>query len=112
MPNRRTSVALEQARALLPDLESTGLPIAAYCRERGISSWAMYKAARERRAEPSSAAADGPSLTEVAIVDGSARAVTPAAPLEIALPTGLRIHVPVDFDEVTLRRPLGVLAAC
>ena len=52
MPNRRTSVALEQARALLPGLESPGLPIAAYCRERGISSWAMYKAAREPEPNP------------------------------------------------------------
>ena len=84
MPNRRTSVALEQARALLPDLESTGLPIAAYCRERGISSWAMYKAARERRAESSSLTAGEPSLGKVAIIDASARAATRPAPLKSA----------------------------
>ncbi|MEM6944551.1 MAG: hypothetical protein AAF565_12445, partial [Pseudomonadota bacterium] len=112
MPNNRTTSALAQARALLPDLDASGLTVAAYCREHGISTWAMYKAAREHRAESPSTTADGPALTEVAIVDGDKRFNSPAAPLEIGLPAGLRIHVPVDFDEVTLRRLLGVLAAC
>ena len=39
-------------------------------------------------------------------------AATASPPLEVVLRSGDRLVIPIDFDEGTLRRVLGVLCSC
>ncbi|MEZ6014596.1 MAG: hypothetical protein R3F49_05740 [Planctomycetota bacterium] len=104
-------LSMAEARAILPELEASGLSIQAFARERGLQTWALYKVARDARtvARPKRS-----SLAEVLVVPppqrhrGSASSTT----LEVTLSSGLAVRVPREFDDVTLRRLLGVLRSC
>ena len=109
-PRRRITAA--EARALLPEVESSGLSTAAFARERGLEAWPLYNAiAVARRRDQGRHRA---AFAEVSVVSakGSQGAPASTAPLEIALPSGLTVRVPSTFDEVALLRLLGTLAAC
>ena len=109
--DNRTSLSMAEARALLPELEASGSSVAAFARERGLQTWSLYKAARGAK---KSARPKRSSLAEVLVVSRSQRrsGSAPAAQLEVALPSGLAVRVPHGFDDVTLRRLLGILGSC
>ena len=98
-----------EARQLLEEHRGSGQSIAAFARSKGVPAWSLYnaQAAVRRRTRQGSEA----RLTEVRVVD------EPAEPggqgvIKLTLPSGLTIGLARDFDEVTLRRVLGILASC
>ena len=100
-----------EARALLKEQEAGKLSIAAFARDRGIRPWSLYNAkAIERRREERRAKERFVPVTVTR--EGKAQAPPVTTPLELSLPSGLSLRVDAGFDEVTLRRLLGVLAAC
>ena len=101
----RPRVSASEADELLVEQQSSGLSIAAFAKAKGIPSWSLYNARSRARRKASR------EFTEVAIAP--ARETGPSAPwIELALPSGITVRVPHDFEEVALRRLLGVLATC
>lgn len=103
------SVPAAEARELLKEQRLSSLNIATFARSRGVQPWALYNAQaierrRIRRASES-------RLAEVRVVEAPADSGAPTA-VELALPSGVSIRVTRDFDEVALRRVLGVLGTC
>ena len=100
-------IPASEARALLEEHESSGLTIAAFARSRGVEPWTLYNARamarrRERRVPKR-------SFATVSVIDDA----TPNDdPIEMTLPSGLTVRITRGFDEVALRRLLGVLAGC
>ncbi len=97
-------VPAREAAALLEEQQASGLSIAAFAKSKNVAAWSLYNARTRARKEVQT------SFSEVAIV--SERHESPVDPIEIALPSGLTLRVRSDFDEVALRRLLGVLATC
>ncbi len=105
-------------QVLLAELAETGEERAQFCRRRGIQvstlQWWQWRlrssgAGVDRRARPAPrvAQADGPQFTEVRVVDQAPVALR--AGFELRWPDGLTLAIPREFDEVALRRLLGVL---
>lgn len=96
---------------LLEEQQSSKLSVAEFARQRGVAAHRLYWARKKAR-ETSSEAKRDVAVTEfsqVVLQDGAAGQTTP---LEIRLPSGIVIVVTRDFDEVALRRLLGLLAPC
>ncbi len=91
---------------LLAEHEDSGISLAAFARQKGIEAYRLYDARRRARKQGGAKAA---AFSEVRIVDTRASA---AQPIELLLPSGLTVRVHRDFDEVGLRRLLGVLSTC
>jgi hypothetical protein len=103
------SVPASEARELLKEQRLSSLNIAAFARSKGVKPWSLYNAqAMERRR---SRKASSPQLAEVQIVDPH-QATKAGAAVELALPSGISLRLTRDFDEVALRRVLGVLGTC
>ena len=104
------SIPASKARELLEEQRNSGLTIAKFARSKGVHPWTLYNAqASERRRF---AKQRQPTLTEVRVVDALPSGSEHGAKIELALPSGIAIRVARDFDEVALRRLLGVLSAC
>ena len=103
---QRARVTAAEADALLEEQKASGLSIAAFAKAKDVPAWSIYNArARARRKAMT-------QFAEVSVVP-SLSSPSPRQPeLELVLPSGLTLRVPSDFDEVVLRRLLGVLAAC
>jgi hypothetical protein len=106
---RLRSVPASEARELLKEQRQSALNIATFARSRGVKPWSLYnaQALERRRTERASRS----RLAEVQVVDTAAPYSSTAA-IELALPSGMSIRVTRDFDEVALRRVLGVLSSC
>ncbi len=98
------SVPSREAAALLEEQQSRGLSIAAFAKSKNVAPWSLYNARTRARKE------ENGSFSEVAIV--SERRAAELDPIELVLPSGLTLRVRSDFDDVALRRLLGVLATC
>lgn len=88
--------------------KKSGLSVAAFAREHGVSVWRLYQAGRSKRKRKRRSKERRPEFVEVAVKSESPE----AAPLELVLRSDLRVLVPAGFDEVTLRRLVGALASC
>lgn len=102
----RRSLSAEEVPGLLKELEASGATIRSFGRERGIKTWRLYEAKRKgrrrrKRSKPR-------EFVEVKVVDRA----KDVDPLELVLPSGCRVLIPVGFDETSLRRVMGVLASC
>ena len=97
--------------ALLDALGAAGGNTAAFARERGLTPWKLYKARRERDARRARdrKRSDREEFVRVEWVDAER---TGEAPLELVLEGVGRLRIPADFDEVALRRVIGVLRSC
>jgi len=105
------NVPAAEARALLEAQEASGSSIAAFAREQGVRPWALYnaRAAARRRGKQDAE----PAFTEVRVVDERTKPSVPrGSGVELSLPSGLSVQINDGFDEVTLRRVLGILATC
>lgn len=92
-------------REVIRDQAASGLSISAFCREHDVSP-ASFFSWRRRLATDSREEAAGKFIPiELATATPSA---TPGG-FEVALPNGLRVHVPPQFDAEALRRLLDVL---
>jgi hypothetical protein len=109
--SKRSEERRAEIERLVAEQESSGLNVARFCRERGISSWPLYdwkqaRAAKRKRAPAAKREAE--CFVEVALAPSSA----PPAPLAVELPSGLRVQVLAGFEEDELRRLVGVLSSC
>ena len=107
--NELRSVPAAEARKLLEEQRQSALNIAAFARSKGVQPWSLYnaRAIERRRARRKSES----QLAEVRVVDAPATSAL-SSTVELALPSGIAIRVTRDFDEVALRRVLGVLGSC
>jgi len=84
--------------------------IAAFARAKGVKPWALYNArAAERRR---TARERSSRFAEVQVVDRRPESPDTGDAIELALLSGIVLRVRRDFDEVALRRLLGVLGSC
>lgn len=104
----RRTLTPREAEGLVREQASSGVSLAAFARQRGIPAYRLYEArnrlARRRREAPSSN-----DFQPLHVVDTVQEG---GAPVELVLPAGLLIRVGRDFDEVAMRRLLGVLVSC
>lgn len=105
-PTSRSKRSPYDLAALLSELATSGQSAAAFARARGVPVWQLYHA---RRVAQRSRARRSSSLVPVRVVDAPP---SPPSPLELRLPSGLRLFITPDFDETTLRRLLGIVASC
>lgn len=97
-------------RHLLAEHEGSELSLAAFAREKGIAPYRLYDARRRSRLQRRKRdLLDRDAFAEVRVKDATDPA---SAALELTLPSGYAIRLARDFDEVTLRRLLGVLGSC
>ncbi|QDU67899.1 hypothetical protein Pla86_36010 [Planctomycetes bacterium Pla86] len=104
------SVPAEEALALLKEHSRSDVSLAAFARSKGVKPWSLYnaRAAERRRAmRPRPEPFFELRLEEPAPTEGA-----DATLIELVLPSGLSLRVRRDFDEVALRRLLGVLGSC
>jgi len=100
----RWSVRAAEMRKLLAEQEASGLSTARFARERGVSSWALYKWRRRLRDEDGEVG----QFIQLKVAVPAEHAPT----LAISCLLCVRVDVPRGFDEGDLRRLLGVLSSC
>jgi hypothetical protein len=107
--DRRAPAAAKAAiDKVVADLAVSGMSTAAFARVKGLPPWKLY-GWLQTRAKSKSKRARATSLVPVRL----SGAVSPkATSLELLLSGGHRLLIPADFDEVALRRLMGVLAGC
>ena len=98
-----------EARRLLEEQRQSSLSIAAFARSKGIQPWSLYNAQAMEKRRARRAVEN--QLAEVQVVERPSRTDSKVA-LQLTLPSGLSISVTRDFDEIALRRILGVLGSC
>ena len=98
------AVPAREATSLLEEQQDSGLSIAAFAKSKNVAAWSLYNARTRARKEQEA------PFSEVAIVNE--RRAAPTDPIELVLPSGLTLRVRSDFDDVALRRLLGLLATC
>ncbi len=98
LPSRRSRWGVEEARAVLERMRSSGLAVAEFAAKEGLVPQRLYWW-QARLNAPTAKAAGFVEVTAVA---------TPS-PLELVLRTGDVIRVPTSFNEDALRRVLAVL---
>lgn len=94
----------DEIPGFLAELAKSGESLASFARLRGLSTWKLYKARRKSVARKSAA----PVFERVRIVG----APVVSSCIELEHSSGHRLRVPTGFDDVTLRRVLGVLESC
>jgi hypothetical protein len=94
----------QRVTELLKQQEGSGLSIAAFARQHGLRPWRLYQANQARRRTQDS------HFVEVSM--DPAWSPPPSPSLEVVMPGGLCIRVPMEFDESMLKRLLGVLGSC
>ncbi len=109
-PDPLRTVPLSEAQSLLAEQRESDLSIAAFARAKGVKPWSLYNAkARDQRRSRKDAER---RFSQVKVVELPKGAADPANPLELVLPSGVAIRIRRNFDEVALRRLLGVLGSC
>jgi transposase-like protein len=111
-PNWKSDVRTEREAhyaSLLDEQEGSGLSVAAFAEDAGLSVATLYSWRRRLgRATPRD---NGVALLEVRVDDeGEALEVPGRMTVEVA--DGTRIELEADFDESALERLLGVLDRC
>jgi len=97
-----------ELESLLKELSSKGQSIASFCRDHGIPTGRIYQA-KQRAARRKQRKLVGAGIE---LVRAQIATDPQASPVEILLAGGHRLALRADFDEVALRRLLGVLASC
>ena len=96
--------------ALLSELDASGKGTAAFAREHGLAPWRLYNALNKRNGKRrrSRARTAASQLVPVHVVESPSA----PSPIELVLPGGICLRIPVGFDEVALRRVIDVLGRC
>ena len=107
-PTLRTP-ANDEIPELLADQAASGLTMAAFARERGLTTWKLYTAARRKNgAKPRSktCGSGAVAFAPVSVIGA------PAPDFELDLgPRGV-LRIPSGFDATDLRQLLEALLAC
>lgn len=92
-------------REVIRDQQASGLSISAFCRQRKVSPASFFAWRRKLTA------GDGENVANKFAPIQLARPVAAAGQpgFEVALPNGLRVHVPPEFDADALGELLAVL---
>jgi transposase len=104
-------------RRTIREQERSGLSVRDFCRREGLKDWTFRWWRQEliRRDPQPTVAAQGeptgaaPTFLPVRVVDGETIAPRPIPAIEIVLPDGPTVRVPVGFDPRTLGHVLAVL---
>jgi len=98
---------------VLADQASSGLSVAEYADEIGVTASTLYHWRRRLAEDESDSHGRRPyGLVEVAIEDDRRAGKSEAAQLVVRLDSGRSIEVPAGFDGVELRRLVAVLESC
>lgn len=97
----------QEAEELVREQADSGLSVAAFARQRGIPAHRLYEARNRLRRR-----SEGTSSRDFGPLDVSEAEPMAGDPVELRLPSGLSIRLARDFDEIALRRLLGVLVSC
>ncbi len=92
-------------RQVIRDQAASGLSISAFCREREVSPASFFSWRRKLAAGGRKEVAG--KFIPIELAPPASLARQPS--FEVALPNGLRIHVPPQFDADALRALLAVL---
>src|SRR5437588_9042404 len=103
-------------KAILDDFGQSRLTHAEFCRRRGLSLHSFRKRLYDARSQATAgnglprtrhqgfhALTSAPRFLPVTVVPSPPASAAPSPALEVVLPDGLRIAVPVGFDQYTLR---------
>jgi hypothetical protein len=94
---------------LLDEQEESGLSVAGFAEERGLSAATLYS--WRRRLGRASVHKRGAALIEVCVAEGEGSHGS-ATRMIVKTADGTSIELDVDFDETALERLLGVLDRC
>jgi hypothetical protein len=109
---RRSGLERSQLESLLDEAARSGLSLAAFARSKGVSYPSLYYARRRRSLGlPIGSRTRRKAEALVPVVLGP-NLQSPARSVTLRLPSGLALEVSADFDEILLRRLLGVLGSC
>lgn len=96
---------LAEVRSILSNIEASGLSTRAYCAKHELPySTAMLWRRRAREAGEA-----GESPKEISFVEVRAKGEARMQDFQIEFASGVRLHVPVSFEESSLRRLLTIL---
>ena len=95
--------------SLLDEQEASGLSVAAFAEETGLSAATLYS--WRRRLGRATSRDNGVALLEVR-VDDDGEVDETLGRMIVAIADGTRIELDADFDEAALERLLGVLDRC
>ena len=104
--NKRSGSAAATWRTIIQEHQASGLPVAQYCRERGVSQPSFF--AWRRRLRHAGIARSSSAFIEARVrseVSGAPSATAPAfnSPIELLLRGGHRLLVRSGFDPQVLR---------
>ena len=104
----------EEMRPVLRRWKKSGLSLLAFAKSEGLSySKLQYWAAKLRVSKKTVEKSQSVELARVHVVPDEAVA-EPRTPevLSVWLPNGVALEVPTGFDELELRRLVGILSTC
>jgi hypothetical protein len=100
---RRNEARREEMRGLLAEQETSGMSLSRFARERGMQPKTLY---HWRRVLKEAHVREG--FVEVQVVEEA----RPPGAITVELPAGVRVQVPVGFEESHLRRVIAALSSC
>ena len=104
-PGRRPDPATHRRwQQRLDRFHKSGLTVADFCEREGISTASFYAWRRRFEADSAPAAADAPRLVPVRLVTSPA-----STSVELVLPSGCILRLPIDCDLDWLRQLLPLL---
>lgn len=111
-PTRRSGLERSQIETLLDEAAQSGQSLAAFARSKGVSYPSLYYARRRRSLGLPIGSRPGRKAGELVPVVLGPDLRSQANTVTLRLPSGLALEVNADFDEILLRRLLGVLGSC
>ena len=96
-------------RELLVEQQASGLPVTAFCRERGVSDASFYAWRRRLQSDGQAKAAERPDPAGAQFV--TVPLSSAELDFEVRLPNGMVVTVPRGFDEAALQRLLQTAAS-
>jgi hypothetical protein len=104
-PGRRPDPATHRRwQQRLHRFRTSGLTVADFCEQEGISTASFYAWRRRFGVSPAPTAADAPRLVPVRLVTPPA-----SAPVELLLPSGVVLRLSPDTDLIWLRQLFSLL---
>lgn len=102
---RKRRWTAHDAEAVLAAAEISDLSLRGFAVAHGMDVQRLYHWRKELRREP----VDDAVRFEELVVRRAGSTETPAAHVEIVLPSGIVVRVVADFDESTLRRVIAII---
>jgi len=108
MAGRRSTEREQYWRRVIREQTASGLSISAFCREREVSPASFFSWRRRLTADDGAGKEVAEKFVPIELGANTSLAAGQAG-FEVALPNGLCVHVPPQFDADALRQLLDVL---